>query len=234
MLSAHILSASSPSYQDELPWWSDGTHGKELELVLPFLPSNPVIIEAGAHHGEDTLAMAKKWKKGRIYGFEANPASFEIAKKNTESIRNIEIFPCGLAATTGYHKFNVNSREDGSSSLLDDNHLPEITWYQDVPISVFCVNLDEWAASHQIQKVDYIWLDIEGAEYQVLSSAPCILSTLSAISTEINFREFRKGMSQFSDLRTLLESYGFTLYKMWGIPNWQGTAVFIRNSLLVQ
>ncbi len=126
----------------------------------------------------------------------------------------------------------LNTTSDGSSSLFDDNHLPEVTWYNDTKIRVNCVNLDEWTSLQKIERVDYMWLDMEGAEFEVLATAPKILGTVRAISTEVNFQEFRKNMAQFGEIRQLLESQGFILYKIWGIPEWQGTAVFIRKDLL--
>lgn len=103
--------------------------------------------------------------------------------------------------------------------------------YNDVCLDVECVNLDEWATNNNIQKIDYMWLDMEGAEYNVLSAAPKILSTVTAISLEGNFREFRKGFILFTEVKRLLEESGFYLYKIWGSPTWQVTAVFIRKQL---
>ncbi len=215
-----------------MPWAYQAKHGDELDLVSIFLPKNPIILEAGGHYGEDTVIMAKKWPHGTILSFEPNPYAFKQLRNVTKEFPNIRIYPLGLFSKTGAYTFNVNTITDGSSSLFDDNHMPEVTWYNDTQIRVHCVNLDEWASRHKIKRIDYMWLDMEGAEFEVLAAAPKILGTVRAISTEVNFREFRKNMAQFEQIRTLLESQGFTLYKIWGIPDWQGTAVFIRENLL--
>lgn len=217
---------------DDMRWDSDRKHGDELQIVLPFLPENPVILEAGAHYGEDTVILSNLWKNGFIYAFEPCWSSFLILQEKTKDLSNVKIFSVALFSESGFFPFNVNLASDGSSSLLDDNHMPEVTHYQDSPTMVYCINLDEWAEIHGVNCIDYMWLDMEGVEWHVLSEAPKILQTVKAISTEINFREFRTGMSMFSDLRQLLENSGFTLYKTWGTPNWQGTAVFIRSELL--
>ena len=40
------------------------------ELIKQYLPINPVVIEAGAHIGTDTVEFSKIWPKGSIYAFE--------------------------------------------------------------------------------------------------------------------------------------------------------------------
>lgn len=214
---------------EDLPWAAEGIHGSELALVFPFLSENPNILEAGAHYGEDTVILSRKWPKGTVYAFEPCPHSFQMLKSSTQDFKNVKIFPFGLFSTTGRVKFNINVITDGSSSLFSDNHIPGVTWYRDSPTLIYCMNLDEWAASEDVDHIDYMWLDMEGAELAMLTAAPKILNTVRAISTEVNFREFRKGMAQFADMRAFLERNGFTLYKIWGVRDWQGTAVFIRD-----
>ncbi len=70
---------------------------------------------------------------------------------------------------------------------------------------------------------------MEGAELEVLKGGLTLLKTVRTISTEVNFRKFRKEMCQFNTLRAFLEEQGFTLFKLGGNPQWQANALFIRN-----
>jgi len=45
-----------------------------VDIVAPYLPANPVIIEAGAFNGSDTIKLAKKWPQATIHAFEPVPA----------------------------------------------------------------------------------------------------------------------------------------------------------------
>ncbi len=47
-----------------------------ISIVAPFLPSNPYILEAGAHSGEDTVLFARNWPEARIFAFEPVPKFF--------------------------------------------------------------------------------------------------------------------------------------------------------------
>lgn len=103
---------------EEWPWVSNGKHGYELKLVESFLPQNPVILEAGAHCGEDTKVLAKKWPEGTVYAFEPCPDYFDILSLTTAHIKNIHIFPYALFSSTGRHQFYMSKTCDGASSLF--------------------------------------------------------------------------------------------------------------------
>ncbi len=212
-----------------LPWIS-GFHGAELDIVKKFLPKNPVILEAGARRGEDTVVFIKKWPRATIYAFEPCPQYYEQLKHVTSGISNIHIFPIGLFTTSGSYIFHVSEAWDGASSLLADNHIPNGLDYNDHQIQVICKNLDEWALENNVKKIDYMWLDMEGAELYVLKSAPNILSTVKVISCELNFVEYRKGMTLFQDIYDFLLINNFELHAIWGTLG-QATGVFVKSAL---
>lgn len=214
------------AHHEEWPWAQDAKDGDELKFVESFLPDNPIILEAGAHRGEDTRILANKWPRGTVYAFEPCPEYYKELARVVSSLKNVHIYPYALFSSAGKHQFYMSMACDGASSLYEDTYG---IGYKDVALEVDCMNLDEWATDNNVQKIDYMWLDMEGAEYTVLSAAPKILSTVRVISLEGNCREFRKGFTLFDDLKNFLEESGFYLYKVWGSPTWQVVAIFIRN-----
>lgn len=199
-----------------------------LELVKPYLPANPYILEAGAHSGEDTVIIAKTWPKGAVFAFEPVPKFYDNLLNNIKchNVTNVIAYPFGLFTTTGDHTFYYSQKCGGASSFLPDNGVVN---YEDITVTLPCKNLDEWAIDNRIDHIDFMWLDMEGAEYYVLSAAPNTLKNTKVILTEINFREFRKGSTQYAVLKEYLESQGFVLEKIWGSPNWQATGLFIKG-----
>ena len=161
-----------------------------LELVKPYIPENPVILEAGGHYGEDTVKMIRFWPEATIYTFEPNPFAFDILKKITSSFPRIIISPLALYDYTGIVKFNIQQTEnnDGASSILEANHV----YYSDIPISVACTTLDDWEKNHNFIAIDFMWLDMEGVELYVLKKGTNLLKNVKAIYTETNFTIFRQ------------------------------------------
>jgi hypothetical protein len=91
--------------------------------IAKYLPSNPVILEAGTANGVNTVEMAEFWKQSRIYGFEPVPSAKALAESATKALRNrITLFPDALGDATSRLTMNVsgtgNATETQSSSLL--------------------------------------------------------------------------------------------------------------------
>lgn len=209
----------------------------KLDLIARFLPENPLILEAGAHHGYDTLSFALKWPNATIISFEANPSSFEKLREKTASIPNVRTHQLALNSYNGKAVLHVcrmptaiDPVDEGASSLLETSEWMK-DHYAGPKMEVPCVILDDWCRENRVDHVDFMWLDLEGVELQILQSSPKILDKVKVIYTETNFREFRLGMTQYAELRAFLENAGFTLFAHWYIENWQGDAIFINNRL---
>lgn len=217
--------------------WIQAQDGDELKFVAPFLPDNPVILEAGVCDANDTCRMKERWPHATHYGFEALPKHFELSQKNASHLKNVHLYPYALFDKVGTLTFYSSKKVPGASSLLEDNlnniEFPkDVTYdginYQDEAITVQCTTIDEWAQQSHVKKIDFIWLDTEGAELYILRCSKTILSTVKVIVIEANFKEFRQGMTLFPDLYEFLTTQGFELKYIWGRSDWQGVAIFVK------
>jgi FkbM family methyltransferase len=233
---AHHLHAAYPdSFVEDGVIVNELKTEEYIEIIRPFLPENPLILEAGCHGGQDTVLLGQAWPNGIIYAFEPVEkfVEFTLHELNKHRIYNAIVFPYALAPKSGKQTFHYSTNLGAASSLLPSNEaLDEICNYKDTQMVVEALNLDEWAEKVNVSHIDFMWLDMEGSEYYVLSSAPNVLKTARAIITEVNFLEFRKGGTQFKELNAFLTNNGFKLFKIWGSPTWQGNALYIKNSLI--
>ncbi len=212
--------------------------GGRLGLVARFLPEDPVVFEAGAHYGEDSVVLASKWPRGTILSFEPNPHAFQMLLDSTKDVSNIRPYPVALAEYNGtatlYVCYGTKGNEpqyfDGASSLLVASEGQKIH-YQGPQVEVPCVVLDDWCREHDVDHLDFMWIDLEGMELQLLRSSQNILKTVKVIYAETNFYGFRLGTTQFSDLKNFLEQQGFKLVAHWFTGGLQGDAIFVRKEL---
>jgi 2-O-methyltransferase len=221
--SSYWLSKLFPSKQE-------GTIPKKD--IYAYLPKNPVIVEAGAHIGSDTLEMAKRWKKATIHAFEPVPHLFQILAKNTEGVANIHIYPLALGEVTGEVEIYLSSgKSDASSSVLvPKKHLdihPDVFFEEKINVPI--TTLDEWAARYDIKQVDMLWLDLQGFELQVLKNSPSILRWVKVIYTEVNLIENYEKTGLYGELKDWLTGQGFRVERE-ELP-WSdaGNVLFIRN-----
>lgn len=182
--------------------------------IYRYLPDSPIIVEAGAHIGTDTLDMAKLWQDATIHAFEPVPHLFEILSKNTEGVKNIHTYPLALGETTGLISIHISSgKSDGSSSVLKPKRHLEI--HPDVffenTIKVEAITLDDWAKNHNIKQIDMLWLDLQGFELNVLKKSQSILRGITAIYTEVNLVETYENAASYDALKEWLSIFGFSV-----------------------
>ena len=209
-------------------------YADHLDFIEELLSENPVIFEAGAHYGFDSIRLARQWPKGVILSFEPNPHAFERFCQATRDIPQIHGYPLALNSYNGHAALHLchgaagdDPSYEGASSLLEASEYMKLQ-YQGPEIEVPCVILEDWCRQNQIDHIDFLWLDLEGVELQVLKSSPEILKTVKVIFAETNFRSFRVGMTRFHPLKRFLEKAGFELLAHWYWPGLQGNALFAR------
>lgn len=186
------------------------------EYISKFLPKNSVIIEAGAHVGLDTIGMAKKFPNSKIFAFEPVPEIFEQLKKNTSKYKNVTCVQMGLSDKNGIQEIFVSSgASDGSSSLLKPKeHLrlhPKVKF--DDSIKIRTTTLDSWVKKNNLKKIDFLWLDLQGMEYRVLTKSQKTLKSVKAIFTEVSLVENYSGGVLYKKLKDFLINNNFILDK---------------------
>ena len=182
------------------------------KYIYPFLPKNPIIIEAGAHIGTDTLEMAKHWHNATIHAFEPVPHLFQLLAQNTEGVTNIHIYPLALGEATGKVDIHISSgKSNASSSILPPKrHLnihPDVFFEE--KITVQSITLDDWALQYKINQIDMLWLDLQGYELQVLKKSLAILSGVKVIYTEVNLIENYENSALYNELKMWLQEQSF-------------------------
>lgn len=208
-----------------------------LPSMAQFLPENPVILAAGSYDGEDALNMSQVWPKSTIHTFEPIPLLFLKTKAKTFNCKNITCYQMALSNQSGRAQLYISSDPENdisrSSSLLEPKE--HLKLYPDVKfnksIEVQTINLDEWSQLNNINHVDMMWLDMQGAELDALKGAPNLLKTVKVVFIKIALLETYKNVPHYAVVRSWLESKGFTMIfeETCGAAKAEGYALFIRT-----
>ena len=205
---------------------------ENFDLIRPYLPPNPKIIEAGSHNGKDTVRLSEAWPQGHVYAFEPVPEIYSQLKERTKVYANISTFELAFSDVTGKAIMHISSKEGtGSSSLLDPKeHLQVFNWISfPSRIEVRTTTIDQWISDNEISSIDFLWLDLQGHEYNVLKASPAILATVKVIVTEVNFRELYSSAILYPEYKKWLVSQGFCLIHLDKVHATWGDAVFVRK-----
>lgn len=210
-----------------------------LSIAYRYLPNNPIVIEAGAYEGVESVAIAKKWPEGQIYSFEPIPELYNRMTSTIKGYSNIKTYPYAIGDIVGNTTMYVSEypSQPGvpsqSSSLLEPKeHLK----YSDVKfpkkISVPITTFDAWAKENKIDHVDLMWLDMQGYELNALKACPELLKTVKVLLTEVEHVEAYAGQPLFDEVKTWLEAQGFVLLARNYYIDWMEDALFVRKELI--
>ena len=183
------------------------------ELITPYLPKHPVILEAGAHIGRDTVKMIKLWPEATIHAFEPVSALYQKLVDNTALFPSVSTYQIALSDKNGSETFYVSS---GASTAVSSLYEPQ-EYLVDRPNVFFTqttvptVTLDSWAAQHGVDYIDFMWLDMQGAELKVLTASKIIFPTVKILVLEVNLTERFKEIPLLDEVFHFMENQGFTI-----------------------
>ncbi len=218
------------------PWFVSAFFYKnafDKTKLLKFLPAAPVILEIGAANGRDSVEFRMLFPKAIIHCFEPEPANFGKLICKTKSLE-IQCHQIALGPINGKAWFFVSSGASGadSSSLLKPTgHLeivPQVKFEKKIEVDV--VRLEDWLINNAIDRVDFLWIDAQGAELDILTNAGTILASVKVIHLEVSVMELYEGSALFNEVRAFLEEKGFVVFEEIGLEQ-MGDVVFIRKAI---
>ena len=201
----------------------------EREFARIFPRQAPLVIcDIGACEGEDSVRYALRYPRARVFAFEPLPANGRLVEAHFTHHRtvNARLVPVALSDRAGEAVFHVSSgrppgpADDGtwnhgnkSSSLLPPaGSGPMHGWIEfKETVTVPTTTLDAFCAAENIPRIDFIQMDVQGAEQLVLAGATRMLPHITAIWLEVSSRENYRGQSLDRDIRRFMEAQGFRL-----------------------
>jgi FkbM family methyltransferase len=165
----------------------------ELAWLKSTVRQGDLAVDCGAHHGMISLLFAK-WvgSAGQVVAFEALPTNAEIVRKNVElnGFNHIEVRQQAVGRVPGSIRFTLDS--NASVARNGSKHTVE------VPI----VNLD---AVFTDRKPDFLKIDVEGHEIEVIRGAKNVMAATPALAIEIHCIMFDKPAERVAELFQLID-----------------------------
>jgi FkbM family methyltransferase len=147
----------------------------ELAFVERFLQPGMTVLDIGAHHGLYTLLAAKRvGPLGKVWSFEPSTRERKALKMHLRMnlCTNVNVQDAAVGDESGEATLHVVEAWAGGCNSLRPPDIPAQTSVAKVKV----IRLDDWLAQNGGQRVDFIKLDVEGAEWGVLKGAAKLLA----------------------------------------------------------
>lgn len=151
-------------YKSEVP---------DIRYVLESNLEGKTVLDIGANKGIYSYYLSRKvGPQGKVYAFEAQPELGEhlLSVKESFGLLNLEIVNKGLSLEPGILKMGRTKIGSGGASFnyKTDSNLDEI--------NILVITLDDFFSEESREKIQFIKIDVEDHEYQVLKGGEKFLT----------------------------------------------------------
>lgn len=192
----------------------------EINIIRSLIHEGDVVFDVGANCGDWTREVLAHTQPRHVYAFEPLPSIASAFKENIQHER-VTLHELALFHNRGHASFHYYPRyegicDDGTlSSLYRRSRAEAVFNLQGYEINVTTERLDAFCAEHGVDRINFLKIDSEGAECDILQGALELLQ-----KQKIDFIQFEYGQTYTDSKRTLKEAYdllthtGYTLFKI--------------------
>ena len=202
---------------DQLKKYSAHTRN-ELAMIKSFISPGDNIIDIGAHIGTFSIPFFLFNKgQGKIFAFEANPENYNLLRINiVENNANACIIPHLSIVSSKILAYKMFLPELGNSGMY--SFLPKKRGNRS---DNNCISIDKWhSQNHRDIKIDFIKIDVEGAEVSVLESCQNLIKEQKPILyIEVNKEALALFNNSVEDVERLVRLNGYHYYRNTGARN---------------
>ena len=188
------------------------------------------IIDVGAYRGETAEWFSILFPNATIWAVEPFPESFaELALKSSTRIRpfnfavtnfdgQVELHYNSIPHTNGIYR--INSESSDSLSVAQLNERGTVGANSIVgSMMIDARSLNSFVVGQNIQEIDLLKIDVQGAEADVLEGSSQILDRVGAILIEISLYDYYEKSSSIGSVESILSPHGFSLWSITDVSN---------------
>lgn len=141
---------------------------------FPNTKPSPIIFDCGANIGTSCLYYKMQYPNARLIAFEADPQISTILSKNAARYRiNLEVVNAAVWNNDGEIELNIEGA-DGASIISNA--------VGNIKTAVPSIRLKDWILKYPV--IDFLKMDIEGAEYEVITDCKEVLHHINYLFIE--------------------------------------------------
>jgi len=162
----------------------------------------PLILDIGAFEGSWSKMAMEIWPEAKFLLVEANPAKAALLREDSR-LKNAEVVE-SLLGPIDIPEVTFHVMESGSSVFEEHSGVDR------QPITLRQRTLD--SITRNLNSVDFIKIDVQGYELEVLKGGQQTLAKAQAILIELSLIEINQGAPLLAEALTFMNGAGFVAY----------------------
>lgn len=208
-----------------------------FQLFIWFF-SPELICDIGSLDGESSLLLRKIAHNAKIIAFEANPENYNEMRSNEKLISNrIEIENKAVLNKEGIIKFFIEktSKKESYRKGISSTKQRVNNSLGHKEISVESTRLDTFIRKLKIKPNSVaLWIDVEGASYEVLETIENIKNIINFIHVEVETIPIWRDQKLKHDIEMLMRKFDFIIIAEGDNRNIQHDLVFLNRDFYIQ
>lgn len=176
----------------------------------------------GLYTGMDTILLQRHFNCP-VYAFECDPRRFEVLRWRFSDYEKIHFYPLACSDVTGtidfyqaafpgassIFEFDVEAMSEYNQQTREELLTFETGICYQRKVKAQSTRLDDWMRKENINKIDLLGMDVQGATFQVLKGLGDRLKDIRYIICEAEFKPIYKGEVLLCDIYQFLLDQGF-------------------------
>jgi FkbM family methyltransferase len=191
-----------------------------------------IILDGGAREAlSDQRWQALEPKRVRLYGFEPDAKEVdELNRISAERGLDFRYYASGLWSEPARLTFYENKSPGGGAFFEQNTDLTDRWKFANseqkfLSKDIFfptktstweMTSIAKWAKEVEVVDIDFMKLNVQGAELEILKGCDDLLETVIGLMVEVSFVESYKNRPFFADIDSFLRGHGFSFFDLIG------------------
>lgn len=205
-----------------------------IETKGLFSPPKNILVDVGASGFPNSAFGYTNSKTNEIHLFDPHPDFYSELKSRYGHLENFHIYNLALSNQTGTLDFYMTKKQNCSSLLEPNPNHPSVqtrTGLNQYIKTQVQVDTFDNVLGH-LPRIDYLKLDTQGNEYEILEGAVNTLPRVKRIKCEVEFSSVYKDQKLANDIVEFLKQFNFKHDKTIDVRKTHADYIFVNQNLL--
>lgn len=174
------------------------------------------VFDVGANIGQSTLTYSEWFPLARIFSFEPVLTTFAQLERNVKKLKHVNVYQYGLGNKAEKSQIHIHCDHSQNSIKYAGGSLTE---------KIKLTTLDKFCTQNKIDDVDFLKIDTEGFEMEVLQGSSQLLKQqkIGLIFLETSMEHHFGQFVPLNEIFTYLSKFGYEFFGLYDQqPYWHG------------